>query len=57
MYLLESGELYTWGLNGASGRLGLGNSLHGFIPKRVDIDKRVIDLSLGTNHAIATCVE
>ncbi|KAI8364461.1 regulator of chromosome condensation 1/beta-lactamase-inhibitor protein II [Choanephora cucurbitarum] len=53
-----SGELYTWGLNGpTSGRLGLGHEDHAFVPQRVNIDKRVIDVSLGTYHAIAICDE
>ncbi|KAG2206850.1 hypothetical protein INT47_007607 [Mucor saturninus] len=53
--LSKNGDLYTWGLNG-SGRLGLGPT-DAIVPKRVDIDKQVIDVSLGTNHAIATCAE
>ncbi|KAI9363626.1 regulator of chromosome condensation 1/beta-lactamase-inhibitor protein II [Pilaira anomala] len=53
----KCGKLYTWGLNGPSGRLGLGDNQHAFIPKLVKIDRHVIDVSLGTNHAIATCIE
>ncbi|KAI8350155.1 regulator of chromosome condensation 1/beta-lactamase-inhibitor protein II [Blakeslea trispora] len=54
--ITASGELYTWGLNGpTSGRLGLGHEEHAFVPQRVNIDKHVIDVSLGTYHAIAIC--
>ena len=45
-----------WGLNGSSGRLGLGHKEHAFEPQRVDIDKEVEDLALGTNHALAICI-
>lgn len=55
IFLLESGEVYTWGLNGPSGRLGSGNNEHAFTPKLVSIDKEVLHLSLGTNHVLATC--
>jgi alpha-tubulin suppressor-like RCC1 family protein len=54
---IGSGELYTWGLNGPSCRLGLGNNEHAFIPRLVPIDRKVVDLSLGTNHVLATCIE
>ncbi|KAI8088523.1 regulator of chromosome condensation 1/beta-lactamase-inhibitor protein II [Thamnidium elegans] len=53
----KCGELYTWGLNGPSGRLGLGDNQHAFIPKLVKMDRQVIDVALGTSHAIATCTE
>ncbi|CAO3619255.1 unnamed protein product [Cunninghamella echinulata] len=53
--LSESGELFTWGLNGASGRLGLGHYQHEFTPKQIKLEKKVIDISLGTNHALALC--
>jgi alpha-tubulin suppressor-like RCC1 family protein len=57
LYFTASGELYTWGLNGPSGRLALGNEdEHAFTPKRVNIDRQVIDVSLGTNHALAICI-
>lgn len=55
--MIESGELYTWGLNGPSGRLGLDNYDHAFEPRRVNMDRQVIDVSLGTNHAMALVVE
>jgi alpha-tubulin suppressor-like RCC1 family protein len=55
--LLESGIVYTWGLNGPSCRLGLGNNEHAFTPKQISLDKEIIDLSLGTNHILATCIE
>ncbi|KAI7851685.1 regulator of chromosome condensation 1/beta-lactamase-inhibitor protein II [Circinella umbellata] len=51
-----SGELFMWGLNGSSGRLGLGHQEHAFEPQRVDIDREVHDLTLGTNHALAICI-
>ncbi|KAI8147966.1 regulator of chromosome condensation 1/beta-lactamase-inhibitor protein II [Fennellomyces sp. T-0311] len=51
-----SGELFTWGLNGSSGRLGLGHQEHAFAPKRVEIDGKVQDLALGTNHVLAICI-
>ncbi|KAI9490967.1 regulator of chromosome condensation 1/beta-lactamase-inhibitor protein II [Zychaea mexicana] len=51
-----SGELFTWGLNGSSGRLGLGHQEHAFQAERVDIDKEVHDMVLGTNHALAICI-
>ncbi|CAO3609475.1 unnamed protein product [Mucor fragilis] len=53
--ITTSGELYTWGLNGPSCRLGTNNAEHAFEPTRVNIDREVIDLSLGTNHAFAVC--
>ncbi|KAI8049434.1 regulator of chromosome condensation 1/beta-lactamase-inhibitor protein II [Gilbertella persicaria] len=52
-----SGELYMWGLNGIHSRLGLGNHEHAFIPQRVELDKKIVDLFLGTNHAIAMCLD
>ncbi|KAI9485241.1 MAG: regulator of chromosome condensation 1/beta-lactamase-inhibitor protein II [Benjaminiella poitrasii] len=55
--ITDSGELYTWGLNGPSGRLGLGHFEHSFQPKRVDLNRAVLDVSLGTNHALAICIE
>ncbi|EPB88986.1 hypothetical protein HMPREF1544_04247 [Mucor circinelloides 1006PhL] len=54
--ITTSGELYTWGLNGPSCRLGTGSSQHAFEPMRINIDREVVDLSLGTNHALAICV-
>ncbi|CAO3616745.1 unnamed protein product [Cunninghamella blakesleeana] len=54
--LSESGVLFTWGLNGASGRLGLGHCQHEFTPKQIKLEKAVIDVSLGTNHALALCL-
>jgi alpha-tubulin suppressor-like RCC1 family protein len=53
----KSGQLFTWGLNGLSGRLGLGNNEHAFIPRLVNIDRKVTDVSLGTNHVLAMCYE
>ncbi|KAI9263200.1 regulator of chromosome condensation 1/beta-lactamase-inhibitor protein II [Phascolomyces articulosus] len=50
-----SGELFMWGLNGSSGRLGLGHQEHAFEPQQVDIDKEVHDLTLGTNHVLVLC--
>ncbi|KAI9013814.1 regulator of chromosome condensation 1/beta-lactamase-inhibitor protein II [Phycomyces nitens] len=50
-----SGELFTWGLNGPSSRLGLTSVDHAFVPKRVNIDKPVSDIALGTNHVLALC--
>ncbi|KAI9318649.1 regulator of chromosome condensation 1/beta-lactamase-inhibitor protein II [Dichotomocladium elegans] len=55
--ITDSGELFTWGLNGPSGRLGLGHSHHGFVPHRVELEKAVQDVALGTNHALALCRE
>ncbi|KAI7904447.1 regulator of chromosome condensation 1/beta-lactamase-inhibitor protein II [Cokeromyces recurvatus] len=55
--ITESGELYTWGLNGPSGRLGLGHCQHSFEPKRVNLTQPVLDVYLGTNHALAVCAE
>ncbi|KAI7865144.1 regulator of chromosome condensation 1/beta-lactamase-inhibitor protein II [Spinellus fusiger] len=53
--ITASGELFTWGLNGPSGRLGLGSVDHAFTPQRVPLDKVVMGLALGTNHALALC--
>ncbi|CAO3702618.1 unnamed protein product [Rhizopus stolonifer] len=53
--LSADGELFTWGLNGPSSRLGLGHTDHAFTPKRVYINKRVTDVSLGVNHALVLC--
>lgn len=53
--ITKSGELYTWGLNGPSSRLGTSTCQHLFKPIRINIDRKVIDLSLGTNHALAIC--
>ncbi|KAL0095683.1 regulator of chromosome condensation 1/beta-lactamase-inhibitor protein II [Phycomyces blakesleeanus] len=53
--ITASGELFTWGLNGPSGRLGLDSVDHAFVPKRVDIDRPVTELALGTNHVLALC--
>ncbi|KAH8554383.1 regulator of chromosome condensation 1/beta-lactamase-inhibitor protein II [Umbelopsis sp. PMI_123] len=53
-----SGQLYTWGLGGHSGRLGLGHSEHAFVPQKVHFDdptRKVLDLALGTSHAICIC--
>ncbi|KAG0175072.1 hypothetical protein DFQ29_007261 [Apophysomyces sp. BC1021] len=50
-----SGELFTWGLNGPSGRLGQGNTEHAFTPKQVKLGRAVTDVELGTNHAFAMC--
>ncbi|KAI8970324.1 regulator of chromosome condensation 1/beta-lactamase-inhibitor protein II [Mycotypha africana] len=55
--LTANGELFTWGLNGASGRLGQGHCEHSFKPKHVHIGKRVLDLALGTHHALALVEE
>ncbi|KAI8992662.1 regulator of chromosome condensation 1/beta-lactamase-inhibitor protein II [Pilobolus umbonatus] len=52
-----SGELFTWGLGGASGRLGLGHTYNSYKPQQVDIGRHVVDLSLGTNHALAICTD
>ncbi|KAI8082752.1 regulator of chromosome condensation 1/beta-lactamase-inhibitor protein II [Halteromyces radiatus] len=55
--LSESGDLFTWGLNGQSGRLGLGHHQHEFIAKQVLFNNnKVIDVVLGTNHAMALCI-
>lgn len=54
---LESGDLFTWGLNGSSGRLGLGHHQHEYVAKQVDMENNtVVDVALGTNHALALCV-
>lgn len=55
--IIDSNELYTWGLNGPSGRLGTGDYEHAFLPQRIPMDREVIDVSLGTNHAMAVCLE
>ncbi|KAI8069317.1 regulator of chromosome condensation 1/beta-lactamase-inhibitor protein II [Gongronella butleri] len=55
--LSASGELFIWGLNGPTGRLGLGHDHHAFTAARVDFNgKQVKDVVLGTNHALAVCV-
>ncbi|KAG2173415.1 hypothetical protein INT44_008767 [Umbelopsis vinacea] len=54
----ESGQLYIWGLGGHSGRLGLGHLEHVFVPQKVlfdDSPRIVLDLALGTSHAICIC--
>lgn len=57
LYLLESGDLFTWGLNGSSGRLGLGHHQHEYVAKQVDMENNtVVDVALGTNHALALCI-
>ncbi|KAI8637372.1 regulator of chromosome condensation 1/beta-lactamase-inhibitor protein II [Parasitella parasitica] len=53
--ITAGGELYTWGLNGPSSRLGTGSRQHLFKPEHIRIDGEAIDLSLGTNHALAIC--
>ncbi|KAI8379195.1 regulator of chromosome condensation 1/beta-lactamase-inhibitor protein II [Radiomyces spectabilis] len=53
--LSDSGELYTWGLNGYSGRLGLGTEDHAFVPQRIPLERQVVDVALGTTHALALC--
>jgi hypothetical protein len=53
--IIDSGKLYTWGLNGPSGRLGLGHLEHAYEPRLVELDRKVHHVSLGTNHAIALC--
>ncbi|RCH87809.1 Williams-Beuren syndrome chromosome region 16 protein [Rhizopus azygosporus] len=53
--LTEDGQLYTWGLNGPSGRLGLGHHEHAFVPNHVNVDRKVLDVSLGVNHAMILC--
>lgn len=52
-----SGELFSWGLNGPSGRLGLGHDEHAFVPQQVPLDKPVADVALGTHHAISLCID
>lgn len=52
-----SGELFSWGLNGPSGRLGLGHDEHAFVPQKVPLDKPVADVALGTHHAISLCID
>lgn len=52
----EDGALYTWGLNGLSGRLGIGSTSHGVRPSKVNFDSpplRVNTLALGTYHVLA----
>ncbi|ORX62473.1 RCC1/BLIP-II protein [Hesseltinella vesiculosa] len=56
--LSDSGDLFTWGLNGSSGRLGLGHVDHAFTAVRLEFHGwQVESLVLGTNHAMALCVE
>ncbi|KAI9251958.1 regulator of chromosome condensation 1/beta-lactamase-inhibitor protein II [Sporodiniella umbellata] len=55
--LTENGALFSWGLNGISGRLGLGHSEHAFTPQRVPIDPPVRDVALGVYHALALVSE
>ncbi|KAI8340746.1 regulator of chromosome condensation 1/beta-lactamase-inhibitor protein II [Chlamydoabsidia padenii] len=55
--ITESGDLFTWGLNGSSGRLGLGHHQHEYVAKQVDMENNtVVDVALGTNHALALCI-
>lgn len=54
----DSGQLYSWGLGGHTGRLGLGHLEHGFVPQKVLFDgasHKVLDLALGTSHALCLC--
>ncbi|KAL1932521.1 hypothetical protein VTP01DRAFT_8199 [Rhizomucor pusillus] len=51
--LTADGQVYVWGLNGTSGRLGLGHTDHAFTPSRLDIDCPIHSLALGTHHALA----
>ncbi|CDH51642.1 williams-beuren syndrome chromosomal region 16protein homolog [Lichtheimia corymbifera JMRC:FSU:9682] len=55
--ITASGELFSWGLNGPSGRLGLGHDEHAFVPQKVPLDKPVADVALGTHHAISLCID
>ncbi|CAG8558725.1 7867_t:CDS:2 [Acaulospora morrowiae] len=54
-----SGELFTWGSGGPSGRLGLGHTNNQFVPMKVTFPQDVIveRVACGTNHAIALCTE
>lgn len=56
-FFKAEGELYTWGLNSSSGRLGLGHMEHAFTPQRVPLEKKVLELALGTYHVLAICEE
>lgn len=58
LHAKDSGQLYTWGLGGHTGRLGLGHLEHAFVPQKVhfgEAPRKVVDLALGTSHALCLC--
>jgi len=52
--IAENGDLYTWGLNGGFGQLGLGNSEHHNTPQHVSANNRKYDaIAMGFRHTLA----
>lgn len=45
----EKGEVFTWGF-GNDGQLGHGDKSDQFLPRRVNLDKKVRQISCGGSH-------
>lgn len=58
-FILDKGELFTWGTCGQTGRLGHGDFEHRFVPQRVVMPQEasgkvcVHDVALGQDGALA----